>query len=287
MKFAVSHAMGVYIQNHLILGLPYRQVAFTTLNELFNVQSGVAPDNGAAPNTPYLAIGNGGHINATTAEGVPYQQLILHDPRDTGLVNHVPFILREAADDISVAQRANYAMRVPVVIGGKNYIAYYLRKMDMSQVVVQLLINTVKDGVTTSVPWVPTSANLRPTRRSVPNTGATPTNGQYVAAQATTTVPFSDADAQELINAAMIMYNGNPDLAIISELALVIAAPKVVSASVIGGGTIQYTEAVSASIASTLSAFYHIPSLNKQLSLTFDIGGAEALFATNDGTTGP
>lgn len=284
MKYVTSHIMGIRLQDLKLLGLPYSNVANTTLNELFGIQSGVTVDPGKYPNMGYLAIGNGGHTSATSADGLSYPQLKNHDPQDCALINHLPFALKLPTEDFDSATRAKYGLRVEVTIDGTNYIAYYLRKLDLTNTTVQSLLNTVNDGITTSVPWVPTTANLHPVGQLADTTGVVDTNGQYVSVQAVVDVAFADADIENLLDVAQKLY-GTKDLAIISEAALVAGQPKLISAAQQGGGTLTYTEVVSAIVCSSMSAFYHLPSLNDSLTLSFDVGGAESLYGVSSGTT--
>lgn len=284
MKFVTSHIMGIRLQNIKLLGLPYTPVDHTTLNELFDVQSGVVAPNGVAPTMQYLAIGDGGHQDATTSDGLSYPMLVNHGPRDCALINHIPFVLREVTDDLGSAQQSQYGLRKAVTINGTNYYAYYLRKIDLTNVNVDLLQNTVSDGTTTSTPWVPTTANLHPNPVLPSSTGVVTASGDYVSVQTILTVTLSESDIAELLNVAQIMH-GNSNAAIISEAALVAGTPMPISAQSSGGGTITITEVVGAIVCSSLSRFYHLPSLNKELTLNFDVGGAESLYGVDDGTT--
>lgn len=283
MKYVTSHIMGVRLQTFKLLGLAYQSVPFTSLNELFNIQSGVAAPNGVAPNMTYLAIGNGGHVNATTADGLAYPQLVNHSPRDCALIRHLPFILREATDDLDVATRNNYGLRQAVTINGTNYIGYYLRKIDLTNAVISLLNNQVQDGVTSTTPWTPTSDNLHPTPVIPSSTGVVVATGDYVSTQAVLTVTLSQSDITELMNVAQVLY-GNSGLAIISEAGLVAGSPSVITAQQSGGQTLSYTEVLQATLCSSLSSYYHLPSLNQNLTLNFDVGGAESLYGVDDGT---
>lgn len=284
MKYVTSHIMGVRLQDFKLLNMPYTLMTNTTLNELFGIQAGVNVPANQFPSLGYLAIGNGGHTMATAADGLSYPALYNHSPTDCALINHIPFIMVPANNDLSSAQRANYAMRVPMTINGVNYIAYYLLKLNLSNVTIQVLQNTVNNGTVTSVPWTPTTANLHPTPTTPDPTGAVTTSGQYVSVQAIITVALQDTDIQNIMNVANILY-GTSNLAIISEAALVAAYPLQVSVPVTGGGTLTYTETIAATICSSMSAFYSLPSLNDNLTLTFDVGGAESLYAVSSGVS--
>jgi len=280
MKYVTSHIMGIRLQDFKLLNLPYSLVPNSTLNELFVIQSGVNVPAGKYPSLGYLAIGNGGHTMQVAADGLSYPQLYNHQPSDTALINHIPFIMVPANSDLTVAQMASYGMRVPMTVAGVNYVAYYLLKLDLTNTTIQTLENTVTNGVTTSVPWAPTTANLHPTPVIPSSSGTVTTSGQYLSVQAVITVSLAAADITNIMNVATILY-GTSNLAIISEAALCAGYPMAVSGAVAGGGTISYTESIGTTIVSSMSAFYSLPSLNDNLTLTFDVGGAESLYGVS------
>lgn len=72
----------------------------------------------------YFCIGNGGE-NPT----VPYEIIDCHN-WETRLYNMVPFRLVPTTQDLSSEERKMYRMRVPVVVNGKHYIAYYAKLFD-------------------------------------------------------------------------------------------------------------------------------------------------------------
>jgi hypothetical protein len=285
MKYVTSHIMGIYLQDLMLTAEPYALIPDTTLNELFEVQAGVNVPTNQYPTLQYLAIGNGGHKMQQAADGLSYPQLYTHQPTDCALISHIPFVMVPANADLTQQQRALYGMRVPMTVAGVNYIAYYLLKLNYDTVSPQILTNTVNNGVVSSAAWVPTSANLHPTPVVASNTGAVATNGQYVSMQEIIPVTLAASDIQNIQNVATILF-GDPNLAIISEAALVAAYPMQVTQQVTGGGTLTYVEAIAATICTSLSCFYSLPSLNNNLTLNFDVGGAESLYVATSGTSG-
>ena len=286
MKYITTHIMGIRLQDMLLAGELYTNVANTTLNELFNVQSGVAVDKGSYPVANCLAIGSGGLTPATAANGKPYMKLGYHKPRSCALVEHVPFRLVLQSEDLSGAEQAQYAMRVARTYNGANYWAYYLRRFDSPQAATSLeeFVQNA-DGTTTSTPWVPTSDGLHPTISEISDTGTVLTSSDYVTVEKYLGANLGETEIGYLIDAMTIIY-GTSDLAVISEAAIVACQLKAVSATATsGGGTTTYTEAVGAIIISSMTCNYHLPSLNDELDLTFEIGGAETLYGAEDGTT--
>lgn len=286
MKYVTSHIMGIRLQDFKLLNLGYSLVPNSTLNELFNIQAGVNVPTGQYPSLGYLAIGNGGHTMQVAADGLSYPQLYTHQPGDCALINHIPFVIVPANNDLSPTQMQNYGMRVPMTVNGVNYVAYYLLKLNLTNTTIQTLENTVNDGVTTSVPWVPTTANLHPTPVVASNTGAVSTSGQYLSVQAVITVTLAASDIANILNVATVLF-GNSNLAIISEAALCAGYPLTVSGSAVGGGTVTYTESIGTILCSSMSAFYSLPSLNDNLTLTFDVGGAESLYGVSSPSPSP
>lgn len=276
MRIITRTIYGSRLQATMLLGLPYTQIANTTLNEKFGVQAGVVPDNQAVPRVRYFAIGNGGHRNLVGGDGQPYTSPVQHSASDAALYKHLPFLLREPTNDLTVTERLRYGMRKVIPINGTNYVAYYLKKLDLTGVVPEMKHNTVTDGVTGSVPFVPTGANLNPVAPSIPSTGVTSTNGDYLSASANLNLDFSAEDVAELINVATIMYD-NPLYAVISEIGLVAGVDKTVSAPAAGGGTFNYSEVVGAQITTHITAHYNVGFSNQGFAFGIELGATEPL----------
>lgn len=274
---------GARLQTILLCGLPYTNVQNTTLNEKFGVQAGVVPANNAIPRVKYFCIGNGGHRNLTGSDGTPYTSPIQHDPGDAALYRHVPFLLREPDNDLTVSERANYAMRKQIVVSGSNYIAYYLKRLNMTDVVPTINTNTVLDGVTTTTPYVPTSANLNPVPPAIPPTGVITTSGDYLSTSAVLRLDFTAQDVAELVNVAEIMYD-NDLRAVISEIGLVAGVDQIVQGIGPGGGQISYSEAIAAQITTFISAYYSVGFSNQGFDFGLELGAIEPLLSV---TTGP
>lgn len=276
MRIITRTIFGSRLQTAMLLGLPYTQIANTTLNEKFGIQSGVVPDNQAVPRVRYFAIGNGGHRNLVGGDGQPYTSPVQHSASDAALYKHLPFLLREPTSDLTTIERQRYALRKQIVVGGENYIAYYLKRLDLTGVVPEMKHNTVTDGVTTSVPFVPTGANLNPVAPTIPSTGVTSTNGDYLSASAMLNLNFTAEDVAELINVAEIMYD-NALYAVISEIGLVAGVDKVVSTPAVGGGTFNYSEVVGAQITTHITAHYNVGFANQGFDFGIELGATEPL----------
>lgn len=274
---------GSKLQTELLLGLPYEHIANTTLNEKFDIQSGVLPNAGQMPKIGWFVIGNGGHRNQTGADGFPYSSPIQHDPADAALYNHLPFLLRLPSEDLTVLERERYGLRKQIVVNGQNYIAYYAKVLTMEDTQIQMLHNTVTDGVVSQTPFIPTGANLNPTPAPIPATGVVTTNGDYLSASAYLNLSLSREDISELVEVARIMYD-NENYAVISEIGLVAGVPRIVNVPGPGGsGNISYQEAICAQITSHMTAYYSVGYTNEGFEFALELGATEALI----GVSGP
>lgn len=274
---------GSRLQTMQFLGLPYTHLENTTLNEKFNIHPGVVPANAAIPRVRYYCIGNGGHRNQMGTDGQPYTSPIKHSASDAALYKHLPFVLRRPTEDLDPTTRARYGLRRLETINNQQYVAYYLRRIDMSNVVTQLMTNTKQDGITSSTPFVPTGANLNPTPQAIPPTGVVTTDGTTLSASAVLSLSFTENDVSELMEAVNILYD-NPYYGVISEVGLVAGADMVVPLQQPGGTTSgTYNECVGATITTHVSDHYPVAFANRGFDFNLDLGSSEPLFVLDNG----
>lgn len=273
---------GARIQTELLLGLEHEVVEFTTLNEKFNVQAGTPTPNDEVPVLGYLAIGMGGHRTVAGADGVTYPEDNFFSPANAALFRHLPFLLREVGSDITSAERQRYAMRT--VIQGpdsKNYIAYYLRRVDMTSVGVNMFHNTPTGGsgstppIVVQEPFVPDSSVLNPVAPIIPPNGVITTDGTYLSTSAVLNLDFSENDIDELLNVGRILFN-NERQVVISELGLVAGRDQVVTSSA-ASGSVSYLEAIQATLVAHSIVFYSIPHMNLGFQHSLELGAIEPL----------
>lgn len=278
---------GSRLQTMQFLGLPYAHLANSTLNEKFAIQAGVLPPNvGGSPTLPrvrYYAIGNGGHRNQVGADNQPYTSPIKHAATDAALYKHLPFVLRRPSEDLDATARAKYGLRRLETINNVQYVAYYLRRLDVSNVVPRLLVNERVDGVVTSTPFVPTSANLNPVPPPIPPNGTVTTDGTTVSASAVLVLGFTENDVSEFMNAVNILFD-NPYYGVISEVALVAGADLGVPLQLPGGGSGgSYQECVAATVTTHVTDYYPVAFANKGFDFNLDLGASEPLFVLDNG----
>lgn len=271
--------MGSKLQTELLLGLNYTHVENTTLNEKFDIQADVLPPAGTMPKVRYFCIGNGGHRNETGADAFPYTTAIQHDVGDAALYRHTPFLIRTPDNDLDNTARANYGLRKEITVNGTPYIAYYLKRLDFTDAEVALLHNVVTDGVVTSTPYIPTTANLSPTPPELPATGVVTTDGDYLSSSAILKLAMSSIDVEEYVNAITILYD-NPAYAVISEIGLVAGVDRIVTVPQ-GAGSLNYQEVIVAQITTHLTAYYAVQYTNDGFDFRLELGGTESLFGVD------
>ena len=107
-----------------LTGKDYKYLPNTTLNEKFGLTSIANTTSERYPTLKYFTIGIGGNgLFSKIESGYTYNT---HNPVDAGLFTHIPFIMRDIDNDLSVEERSRYRMRVVETFNGKTYASYYL-----------------------------------------------------------------------------------------------------------------------------------------------------------------
>jgi len=237
MQSSVPTVYSVMLQNALMYNRPHVIADNTTLNEKLGILAGTKPAADQRPIVGFAAIGNGGHTYAAGNDGIPYTELYQHDARQPCLFNQLPYVLREESNDLQPADRAKYGLRKPIVIGALTYIAYYLRRLDLSSVNISPVIRHVTGpGVYTDTPFVPTADLLSPTPTLLSTNGQNQVSADSVRAVSRVWAGLTEAETQEFINACVILY-GDDKKAIISELAICSGVDKSITISTPQGST--------------------------------------------------
>lgn len=275
MERIVRTVYGAYLQTCQLLNLPVILKPNSTLNEKFNIHTNIAIADSDRPAMLYVGIGNGGHRMVVGSNGIGKPEIIQHTPRHAALYNQLPFILRLPSEDLTPVERAKYRLRRLETHDGITYVAYYLKKLDMTNTVPQLELRTVTDGVTNSTVFSPTIADLNPTPPAINPGGVLTTTGDYIAA--TGKVPFTmDAnEVAEFLNVANIIY-GDEGYAMISEIALCSGVDRTVVGD-FNGSSSGYTDSIGVQIMNFIGQFVHVPSNNSGIDIEFDVGSVEPL----------
>lgn len=287
MENLTRSGIGSYLQTVGFVGLPFEMYMFSTLNERFGVQAGVAPGANEIPKLGYYGIGIGGHKNSTGTDGIPLNDPVQHLASDTGPYRPIPFVLREEGNDLTAAERAKYGLRRVETHNSRRYYAYYLKRLDKTGVQAKIEL-VVKDGDTvTTSPWVPDNSNLNPTPPLLSPDGVNTVDGSYLSVTAQLPLSLDATEVSEIRNVAMVLFN-DERYATISEILLCTGIDRVVESPSTGNSTVLQNEVICAQIASHVNTMYPLKFSPQGVDILLDCGTAEPLFKiTNVQVTSP
>ena len=279
MELFTRTACNSYLGSVLQLGVPFEMFPFTTLNEKFNVQAGVAPAPSQRPDIKGIVIGNKGHILVPTANGNSSSDPVQHKATDMALNNHIPFVIRDINNDLDPIQRAKYALRTIEEYNGDRFICYWLKRFDKSAVRPKMmLIERGADGTEISrVPFVPDSTNLNPQPSILSPEGVNVVKGQYVTIESVLDIGMNASDMTEIANAANIIY-GDERQGIISEIGLVSGVDQKVTIDVPGQGSANFNEMIAVQIMAFINSFISKRWANNGFGYLVNAGATEPLF---------
>jgi hypothetical protein len=231
--------------------LPFTPEAGTTLNDKFGINYAAPPTEGY-PEIKYLAVGNGGHAVIT---GDNFVCGLMHSCTDSALKNQLPWIVVPANNDLTLVEMAKYRIRVPMVIRGNPYIAYYLKVIDFPPMHIGYSTFKLEGGeVVNQQVYVPTLATQNPNMIDSSNISLNLVSGNHIATTIDTSIHLSEADLNGIIDACILLY-GTANAATISELALVHGFD-IESQLLVNGVQATYTEVQCAQVANFISIVY-------------------------------
>lgn len=265
---------GSVLQVSLLTGQPYTPAANSTLNERFNVRKTDIIPAGQYPKLQYITLGIGGTKLVAGEGGQLRTERVQHQATDASCYTPYPFVLRAVNNDLSLTERQKYALRVQQTHNNAQYWAYYLRRIDLSDVQVLLEKRTIQIDNIISTPFTPTNDNLVPPIPNVSNTGSNIVSNEYATVSTRLNIPFSEADCAELLNVASIMFN-DESYAIISEIAFCSGLDKNITLS--DGST--FTEAIGVQVMSFVNTFHAIQYTQGGINGEYDVGANEPLYA--------
>lgn len=284
MKIITRTAWGSALQSALLHGKAPNILANTTLNEKFGILSGSALASTDRPSMKYFCIGNGGHANRVGGDGFQYNAPINHRAVDAALYRHLPFVLRPIDNDLTVTERARYALRRMETHANAQYFAYYLKRIIMTDVTT-IIEHTVVDGDTSvSSQYIPNLGNLNPTPPEMPSVGVISTSGDYISTAAILPLVFGAQDVLELIEACRIKF-GNEAYAIISEIGLVSGVDKTVPVAGEGNTQFNMLEVIGAQINSFITTHHSVAFTNQGFVQDIEIGATDPMLSEADVVT--
>jgi len=268
---------GMYLQTCAHLGIPFEVAKHTTLNELLTIQADRVPDENVYPTLGYISLGNGGLSASLLADGNLVMVPKVFEPTSAAPYSPLPLILRAIGDDLTEVERRKYALRRIENRNNVNYIAYYLKRIDKTNLKAGMFLTTVVDGVKNTVPFVPDSSVLHPTPPIISNPGVITADGSYVSASAPLDVILDTLDTQELMNVFNIIYQ-NPNAAVISELALCSGLDLTVQVNDTGGNQFNMLEAIAVQVNDLVNIGAPLQFNADGVKFSMDIGATEPLF---------
>ena len=277
---------GAALQTCLKLGLSFKLVPNTTLNERLTIQAGVAPSAGETPSMRYLVFGNKGHNTVVADDGSDEVIPVPHTADHAGLYGLIPIVLRETNNDLPAQLRANYALRRIEPHNGVNYVAYYGLRLDYSAVMVSYQEVRIVDGEPVVTPYTPNSDNLNPPRPEISNSGVVLGSDASISSSAIVQIKLTEAMIAEIVNAHRIR-TGSARSPVLSEFGFCSGVDRSVQGSSGGSGTFMYQEVIACQLNVIISTHHAIGYSSTGATLTFDVGNTEPLLGENslNGTT--
>ncbi len=269
-------ALGGLSQTCAMMGLPLPQIANTTLNEKLSIQANATLGVNETPRAKYMCIGIGGHQGTVGADGILLIGSAQHRPTDNSLFRMMPFVMRPLANDLTSTERQRYALRRIENHKGLDYAVYYLRRLDLTNVVPKLQKINITNGVTTTTDYTPTSGDLSPTPPALNTGGANTVTGEFIAAVARVTVNFDTLDATEILNAAMVLFDSE-EYAIISEMGFVSGVDRSVTVTD-PTGALVYDECINAQIVTHIATLQKLVANRNGFESVFDVGATEPMY---------
>lgn len=308
MRSITRTAMGARFQLEKVIGAPSLAIANSTLDEAIN-NSAIVPFQPAIPTIgmelpddynyqtdtggrlQYFAIGSGGHFSVTGATGTrPKMGRKPHSARETGFFEMIPFVIKNIEDDLTPEQRENYRLRKVLEVNGQLKVAYFLRRIDLSNATIVQNIVKKDKNVITSQPYRPTANDLDPADPVVNGTN----DGTYIQTLVPVDLVFNSLEAQWLREVAQVWY-GDANEAIISEIALCSGFDKPITKRYSLDPNNQTVQTIASSLKeaqqvriSVIESLYHqMAFTNGSLTEKIFIGTEDPLYGTNYATTNP
>jgi hypothetical protein len=264
-----------HLTNCLLMRRPFSVLPNSTLNQKFTLFKDELPSINEYPVLGYIGIGNKGATYEMTDSNYVLTDPVRHLPRDASLYNFIPFLIRDINNDISSTERMKYRLRVPVSIKGVTYVAYYLRALNISDLIPSVELRNVNNEIITTNSFTPTQSDLSPNHPQVSNSNVNDANGDYLVSTSKVNFQLNQTDIQEIMDACNIMF-GDPRYAVINEIAIVSGIDKILQGT-FGSTTSNYTEVIAAQCATFISQYHALTSNTTKVEIELDAGSVEPL----------
>lgn len=274
-KSVVRTIYGDHLNTTRAMKRPFSVLPNSTLNQKFNLYPDEVPAINEYPSIGYLAIGNKGADYEVTPTGYVLTTPRAKEPSFSSLYGFIPFVVRNINDDLSPTERLLYRLRVPTIIDGTTYVAYYLRTLSLDTVIPTVERRNVSDGIITTTAFVPSLSDLSPTPPNISNANINNPDGDYLVSTAKVSFQLNQQDIQNIMDGCAILY-GDPRYAVISEIAVVTGVDKVLSGT-FGGATSSYMEVIAAQVAVFISQYHALSTNTTGVDILLDVGAVEPL----------
>ena len=258
-----------------MLSRPFTVLPNSTLNQKFNLHATETPLLNEYPTLGYIGIGNKGASYEVTTSGFVLTNPLSQLARHASLYNFIPFLIRPVADDISATERLKYRLRVPVTINNTNYVAYYLRTLNIQDVIPSVELRNVNNGNITTSPFTPTLSDLSPTPPAISNVDLNNPSGDYLVSTAKVSFTLNQNDIANILDACSLLF-GDERYAVINEIALCSGVDRILPGQ-FGAVTSNYTDSICTQVAAFISQYHALTSTTTEVNITLDIGNVQAL----------
>lgn len=267
------------IQASLVTGAPINYEEKSTINEHLSILKDKKPLPTEFPLLNYMVVGQRGHVGELDDDNMLWALPVSHEPTDAAPYRIVPLVIRENDNDLTKAQRANYALRRSVTYNGVRYWAYYAKRLP-SQTERAILKKITKSGDDEQIEtFVYTDSNLYPEPPTLSTNAldeenrlnSTNTDGQYVAATVPKFIEFDTFDTAEFINVAAVTKN-NPLKAVISELVLCTGVDVKTTVDAGDGSNFEFTEVIGLQPGIYVSCYHNLAMSNARLAYNIGVG---------------
>lgn len=272
-NYSVRSAMGAYLQTCHSLGIPPGIFPNTTLNQKLNILPNATYNPGEFPITRYITIGRGAQQAVLGQNGDDDIVSVPHEPKHTGPYLGIPLVLRPVNSDLSSIQQQSYFLKTLINVGGVDYIAYYAKELDFSNVTVTL--ERINGLTGEASPFNFLLSDLNPTPPNLVNAGQNLANPDSISASAKVPFNLTTFDLDELRNVHQILY-GTGSKVSFSEI-IPLAAVKRSTTRNFGNGIETYQELVGAVAVNYYSEYNKIEVSTTSKEKILDIGCAEPL----------
>ena len=272
--------LGAKLSSENLIGLDYRHVDFTTLNEELQFGLDIRVPEGKNPLMQYFAIGVKGYLPGSTAEGIPKPIYFIHEGSDCNLYTILPMVLRDEDDDLTDVQRDLYRARIPCEVKGRRKVAYYLRKVDVSGTECEFIkrVTSVQGGIkeVSDVAYTPTSDNLKPKPQLPPEANVNVvTRRTEIRAVVDLATPLSAFDIAEIKNAMNTLYGGG--VTAFSEVALVAGIEVTAIGKRPNGSTFNYKEITEACCCMLATTNVELRNTSSTIPMSYQVAASEPL----------